>query len=201
MFFASSSVKNGPTNFVGFLSPQSAAGRRISAGEQEQLLLLPLPEGLTGDHVLGLISRQNRTADYNAAGIYQSVNGDYFDNQTIDQLRRWQKPGDITDVPQARLYAANGTQVSSRWVTGGSFFRVKNITLGYTFPANWMSKIGIKSVRVYFACDNVFFASKRKGYDPRTSMGGQGATVALNSVDGTYYSPIRTTSVGLNINF
>ena len=76
-----------------------------------------------------------------------------------------------------------------------------NITLGYTFPANWMSKIGIKSVRVYFACDNVFFASKRKGYDPRTSMGGQGATVALNSVDGTYYSPIRTTSVGLNINF
>ena len=79
--------------------------------------------------------------------------------------------------------------------------QLRNITLGYTFPANWMSKIGIKSVRVSFACDNVFFASKRKGYDPRTSMGGQGATVALNSVDGTYYSPIRTTSVGLNINF
>ena len=82
-----------------------------------------------------------------------------------------------------------------------TYFNLRNITLGYTFPANWMSKIGIKSVRVYFACDNVFFASKRKGYDPRTSMGGQGATVALNSVDGTYYSPIRTTSVGLNINF
>ena len=82
-----------------------------------------------------------------------------------------------------------------------NYVQLRNITLGYTFPANWMSKIGIKSVRVYFACDNVFFASKRKGYDPRTSMGGQGATVALNSVDGTYYSPIRTTSVGLNINF
>ena len=82
-----------------------------------------------------------------------------------------------------------------------NYVQLRNITLGYTFPANWMSKIGIKSVRVYFACDNVFFASKRKGYDPRTSMGGQGATVALNSVDCTYYSPIRTTSVGLNINF
>ena len=64
------------------------------------------------------------------------------------------------------------------FVEDGSYLKLKNITLGYTFPANWMSKIGIKSVRVYFACDNVFFASKRKGYDPRTSMGGQGATVA-----------------------
>ena len=66
-----------------------------------------------------------------------------------------------------------------------------------------MSKIGIKSARIYFACDNVFFASKRKGYDPRTSMGGQGVSVNSTAVNvqGTYYSPIRTTSVGLNINF
>lgn len=40
---------------------------------------------------------------YNGGGIFQSVNGNFEDNQTIDQLDRWQQPGDITDVPQARL--------------------------------------------------------------------------------------------------
>lgn len=64
-----------------------------------------------------------------------------------------------------------------------------------------MTRVGVQSTRVYFACDNVFFASKRKGFDPRTSMGGQGATIDNNDVSGTFYSPIRTTSIGLNINF
>ena len=109
-----------------------------------------------------------------------------------------------TGKGSAPIWNTNDSNInasSDRFLISKTYFNLRNITLGYTFPANWMSKIGIKSVRVYFACDNVFFASKRKGYDPRTSMGGQGATVALNSVDGTYYSPIRTTSVGLNINF
>ena len=109
-----------------------------------------------------------------------------------------------TGKGSAPIWNTNDSNInasSDRFLVSNTYFNLRNITLGYTFPAGWMSKIGIKSARIYFACDNVFFASKRKGYDPRTSMGGQGATIALNSVDGTYYSPIRTTSVGLNINF
>jgi hypothetical protein len=53
---------------------------------------------------------------YNSAGIYQSVAADYFDNQTVDQLNRWQNPGDITNVPQARLYGGNGTGASTRFL-------------------------------------------------------------------------------------
>ena len=48
---------------------------------------------------------------YNSGGIYQSANADWFDNQTVDQMNRWQNPGDITMVPQARLGDGNGTKI------------------------------------------------------------------------------------------
>ncbi len=67
---------------------------------------------------------------YNGGGVYQSANGDYFDNQTADQMNRWQQPGDITDVPQARLYAGNGVANSTRYLEDADFIRLRNLTLG-----------------------------------------------------------------------
>ena len=122
-------------------------------------------------------------------------------NRLKDYADAWNPETGKGSAPIWNTNDSNINASSDRFLVSNTYFNLRNITLGYTFPAGWMSKIGIKSARIYFACDNVFFASKRKGYDPRTSMGGQGATIALNSVDGTYYSPIRTTSVGLNINF
>lgn len=138
---------------------------------------------------------------YNAAGIYQSVNGDYFDNQTIDQLKRWQKPGDITNVPQARLYASNGTQVSSRWVTGGSFFRVKNITLGYTLPAELVKRGRMSSVRVYVLVQNLATITNYDGYDPEVNTAAFGAANYLIGHD--FYTPplAKTFQAGINVGF
>ncbi len=45
-----------------------------------------------------------------------STAGSWFDNQTADQMNRWQKSGDITNVPQARLGEENGTQESTRYL-------------------------------------------------------------------------------------
>ena len=73
---------------------------------------------------------------YNAGGKFQSGNMRYEDNQTVDQLDRWQNPGDITDVPQARIYTTNGQQDSSRYLEESDFVRLRNVTLGYTFPAD-----------------------------------------------------------------
>jgi TonB-linked SusC/RagA family outer membrane protein len=66
---------------------------------------------------------------YNIAGFFQSVNGDYFDNQTIDQMEYWKTPGQVTNVPQPRLYSGNGAGKSSRWVQDGSYFRIKTVNL------------------------------------------------------------------------
>lgn len=142
---------------------------------------------------------------YNVAGFYQSVNADYWDNQTIDQLDRWQKPGDVTMVPQARLYGGNGSGVSSRWVQDGTFVRVKTAQLGYTIPATLLRKISMQSARVYVSGLNLLTFTKYTGYDPEvntqySSTTNQNANVTLGH---DFYTPPqqRTITFGINIGF
>ncbi|SNC74860.1 TonB-linked outer membrane protein, SusC/RagA family [Hymenobacter gelipurpurascens] len=138
---------------------------------------------------------------YNAAGLYQSVNGDYFDNQTVDQLNYWTPDNRNTNVPQPRLYAGNGTQVSSRWVTGGSFFRVKNVTLGYNLPQDLVKKGSIASVRVYVSAQNLFTLTNYDGYDPEVNTAAFGAANYLIGHD--FYTPplAKTFLAGINVGF
>ena len=133
---------------------------------------------------------------YNSAGIYQSVNADYFDNQTADQLNRWQKPGDITNVPQARLYAGNGTQASSRFLDNADFIRLRNLTIGYSLPKTTISKMGMSNVRVYLTGVNVLTFTDYSGYDPEARRDDAG-------IGEEFYSapPARTIALGVNFNF
>lgn len=134
---------------------------------------------------------------YNAAGPYQSANGDYYDNQTADQLNRWQQPGDITDVPQARWFGGNGTANSTRYLQEADFIRLRNLTLGYSFPSSITDSFGLSRFRVYFTGFNLLTITDYDGYDPEsTSDAGQGSGVAF------YSSPAASTlSLGVNINF
>ncbi|MUP47397.1 TonB-dependent receptor [Gramella sp. BOM4] len=134
---------------------------------------------------------------YNGGGIYQSANADYFDNQSRDQLRRWQQPGDITDVPQARLFGGNGTANSTRYLQDSDFVRLRNLTLGYSLPESLTDPVGLDRFRIYFTAINLLTFTDYDGYDPESvSDGGQGAGVAFYSAPSA-----RTMSVGLNINF
>ncbi len=142
---------------------------------------------------------------YNVAGFFQSVNADYFDNQTIDQLNRWQKPGDVTMVPQARLYAGNGAGASSRWVQDGTFVRVKTASLGYTIPASVLRKIYLQTARVYVSGLNLFTFTNYTGYDPEvntqySATTNQNTNVTLGH---DFYTPPqqRTITFGINIGF
>lgn len=134
---------------------------------------------------------------YNGGGVYQSSNADWFDNQTVDQLDRWQQPGDITDVPQARLAAGNGTATSTRYLQDSDFIRLRNLTLGYTLPDSVTDDIGLEKFRVYFTGINLLTFTDYEGYDPEsTSDAGFGPGV-------TFYSApaVKTMSLGVNINF
>lgn len=142
---------------------------------------------------------------YNVAGFYQSVSADYFDNQTVDQLDRWQKAGDVTMVPQARLYGGNGSGVSSRWMQDGTFVRVKTASLGYTLPTALLRKISMQSARVYVSGLNLFTFTNYTGYDPEVntqyaSSSSQNANVTLGH---DFYTPPqqRTITFGINIGF
>ena len=136
--------------------------------------------------------------DYDFA-MFSSAN--FPMNRLKDYADAWNPETGKGSAPMWNTMDSNLSASSDRFLIRKDYFNLRNITLGYTFPKTWMAKIGIQSARIYFACDNVWFTSKRKGFDPRTSMGGQGSTVNGNSVQGTSYSPIRTTSLGLNINF
>ena len=142
---------------------------------------------------------------YNGGGVYQSANGDWFDNQTIDQMDRWQQPGDITDVPQARLGDGNGTKVSSRYLSDGSYVRFRNINLGYTLPKSLTSRINMSSVRVYVGVQNLYTLTKYKGWDPEVNYLGAGRSTQNNNIIqgyDFYTAPqARTYTLGINLSF
>lgn len=134
---------------------------------------------------------------YNSAGQYMSTAGDYFDNQTIDQLNRWQKPGDITNVPQARYGQGNGIENSTRYLDKADFVRLRNLTFGYTLPKDVTKDLGMSSLRVYFTGVNLLTFTNYEGYDPEARRDDN------QSIGQEFYSapPARTIAMGININF
>ncbi|PSL49162.1 TonB-linked SusC/RagA family outer membrane protein [Chitinophaga niastensis] len=136
---------------------------------------------------------------YNQAGSFQSSNAPYYDNQTIDQMTRWQKPGDITKVPKAILYGSNGDKKSSRWVEKGSFFRVKSVTFGYNVPKKVMSGLKLQSARIYMAANNLFTFTNYSGYDPEVNTSYLGAL----QLGHDFYTPpqAKTITFGINVGF
>ncbi len=142
---------------------------------------------------------------YNGGGIYQSANGDWFDNQTIEQMDRWQNPGDITDVPQARLGDGNGTKVSSRYLSDGSYVRFRNINLGYTLPKSLTARLNMTSVRVYLGVQNLYTLTNYKGWDPEVNYLGAGRSTQNNNIIqgyDFYTAPqARTYTLGINLSF
>ena len=84
------------------------------------------------------------------------------------------------------------SRVSDRFVEDGSYLRVKNITLSYTFPKQWLQKLQIENARLSLSCENVATITGYSGFDPE---------VDINGIDLSRYPISRTFSVGLNFNF
>lgn len=138
---------------------------------------------------------------HNAAGGYMSCNACWFDNQTTDQLDRWQNPGDVTDVPEARLGYSNGDQSrSSRYLSDGSYLRLKNVTLSYTLPAKWLGRTGVRDARIYLTGTNLLTFTNYEGWDPEVTTD----FLASNTVYGVdfYAAPQPKTYVaGVRLGF
>lgn len=133
---------------------------------------------------------------YNNAGRFQEANGDWFDNQDAKQLKRWQNPGDVTDIPQARLGWSNGTQRSTRYLKSSDYIRLKNLTLGYNIPKTITDSAGISNARVYLSGFNLLTFTDYDGYDPesRSDAGGVGQVF--------YSAPAaKTIAIGVDLSF
>ncbi|MDE5642564.1 MAG: TonB-dependent receptor [Muribaculaceae bacterium] len=133
------------------------------------------------------IYNQNRVRRENYTG------GDAFPTSPVI-ADHW-TPEHQTDVP-----AFSGTEYvnSSRWVEDGSYFRLKNITLGYTLPQSWLRRIRFASARLSVSATNLFTLTNYSGYDPEASMGmdAYGA-----GIDRGVYPSAKSWSIGLDLTF
>lgn len=88
---------------------------------------------------------------------------------------------------------------SNRFVEDGSYVRIKNISFGYNFPQDWVSKFGLQNVKVYTNMQNVFTFTKYSGFDPEIGSINQDAL--LTGIDNARYPSPLIYTIGINVKF
>lgn len=150
--------------------------------------------------IMGQFSYGNDIFNYNLANGLDGYNAS--SNGLVDWTRRWRNPGDITDVPRPSPGDLNNAAISDRFVQDGSFFRLRNITLGYTFTNSITERIHVDRLRVYFTVQNAYVFTKYRGYDPEVSSSHGGANTGLiYGYDYGSYPQPRIFTAGINLTF
>lgn len=116
-----------------------------------------------------------------------------------DLLNAWTAPTsdhheiDPNGVPQLNTTNASYNNAgSSRWLVSNDYLTFKNLNISYDFPAKWVSAMKMQNLNLGFSIDNVFIASKRKGFNPQYSF---------NGAQGAYFVPARVYSFQLTVKF
>lgn len=125
--------------------------------------------------------------------MHGGSSSDLGQNWHKDILDSWSEANRYTSVPRVNSQDSYTNATSDRWMTSSDYLSLNNITVGYTLPSKLLRPIGLEKVRFYFTADNVALLSARDGLDPRTSY--------VTSVSNSSYSPIRTLSGGVSIQF
>ncbi|MEB0248740.1 MULTISPECIES: TonB-dependent receptor [unclassified Mucilaginibacter] len=184
---------------TGGVSPVDGTVQR--AGDIRYIAGGPLPVGQNGKYIIGN-PNPDFTYSFNtslkyagfdlSAQVYGVKGNDVFNFSKFTpsaQLQRW-----TPDNPSTTYPSVNSTRVNyaSDWyVEDGSFLRIQNVNLGYTFKPNTIK--GISNLRIYFSGNNLYtFTKFNPSFDPEVQENGQ--------FDGNYRKP-RAFSLGLNVSF
>jgi len=127
--------------------------------------------------------------------LHPGKTADLGRNFHADLLNAWTPENRYTNIPKLDSQALYdlGNQSTTFNLISSNYLALNNISIGYTLPSKWTTKIGLESVRVYGSADNVAVWSKRKGLDPRAQL--------VYSEKQSAYSPIRTISGGIKVVF
>ena len=112
-------------------------------------------------------------------------------------LDRWTGPGTSNTFPRVTTGATGNTLFSDFYVEDGSFVRLQNVQVGYSFNAINTTKLGVDKLRLYLSASNLFTLTKYKGYDPTASNGNP----LGGGLDNGFYPTPKTFLLGLNVNF
>ncbi|MBP9987377.1 MAG: TonB-dependent receptor [Bacteroidales bacterium] len=127
-------------------------------------------------------------------GVYRNLLYSTYFGQAghVDRQKAWQQPGDITGIPRIDRDGIYDLNLTDDELTSASYFAIKNVTVGYTFPTKMLKAINFKAIRLSLTADNLYVFAARKGLDPQYNFtGGTGYT----------YTPSRTVSLGVDLKF
>jgi hypothetical protein len=132
--------------------------------------------------------------------IFNSSKGDIvgmYDcrNQSVDVLRRWRKPGDVTDIPKIGW----NVQPSTFFIEDGSYIRLKDVSLSYNFSGNFLKKLGVTRLQPYFTARNLLTITKYSGMDPEVNQFGNRG--AIQGIDWGTYPHSKIYTIGINVEF
>ena len=128
-----------------------------------------------------------------AAAMYSPANKSTGQNWHKDILKAWSKENTSSNIPRLQYEDQDQNASSDRFLTDASYLNLQNINFGYTLPGRVTKTFGVDKIRIYLSCENVWYISRRQGFDPRYSYSGSTSQAA--------YSPVRTISGGINFQF
>ena len=135
---------------------------------------------------------------FNMMRIFTDDGACTWDNKTTNVLARWQKPGDITDMPRMSYDCEAGAdEISSRYLEDASYVRLSELTLAYTLPASWASRAYLSNARVFVSGHNLKLWTNYSGYDPDVNSAGSDENIIIGTDYYAYPRP-RTITIGIN---
>jgi TonB-linked SusC/RagA family outer membrane protein len=152
----------------------------------------------------------NQLVDVNNRTTLAAIdpNKDYTYGVNVNGVTVWHWYDDVTNVkvantsslPRATINDPNDNdRISDRYIEDGSYVRLKNITLGYTFPKRTIQKLHIENLRLYANIQNLLTLTGYSGYDPE--IGASTASANVMGLDNGRYPSPTVYSFGLNISF
>jgi hypothetical protein len=128
-------------------------------------------------------------------GAYASLmgSGGYGSSKHVDRLKRWQKEGDITDVPRMDIArTADFDAASDRWLIDASYLNVRSVTLSYNLPKILANKAYLENAQIYLSGENFFILSRRKGMNVQQNFAG---------TTGNVFSSAKSLVTGISFSF
>ena len=175
-------VSDGDLTYIGDAIPDFTYGITLTAA-YKGLDLTVFGTGSVGNKIYNCINRP----DYAASNRLKEV---FYDN-------RWTVDNPNGTVPKAGATDMDKYATSSAMVYDGSYFKIKQIQLGYTLPKKLINKIALSHARIYASLDDFFTFSKYPGFDPEASAN---ATSGMG-IDKGSYPTSKKVVLGVNIEF
>jgi TonB-dependent starch-binding outer membrane protein SusC len=161
----------------------------------------PLPDATMGLN-LSIDYKKFDFAAYAFASVGNEIVRNYERNQQLVNkpiwyLNRWTGSGSTNTDPRQTIGANTNTVFSDYYVEDGSFIRLQNVQLGYTFSNNDLENSMFEKCRIYISASNLFTLTEYQGYDPTA---GTGAPIG-GGIDQGIYPSASTFLLGVNVKF